>query len=147
MRSGEFDFSPLFRTAVGFDRMTRALDAAARVDEGALSYPPYNIELVDDDHYRITMALAGFSTDDLEIVLHQGTLTVKSRRGEEREREEQRRFLHRGIAARSFERRFQLADHIKVTGAHMENGLLHVDLEREVPEAMKPRTITIKSGG
>lgn len=136
-----FDFSPLFRTAVGFDRVTRALEAASRVDESALSFPPYDIEQIDEGRYRIEMAVAGFSEQDLEIVFNEGTLAVKSTRDEAKG--EERTFLHRGIARRGFERRFQLAEHIKVTGAALENGLLTIDLEREVPEELKPRTIKI----
>ncbi len=141
MRTTTFDLTPLFRTAVGFDRLTRALDAAARLDDGALSYPPYNIERLDEDHYRITMALAGFLEDDIEVVLHQDTLKVASKAAPERENG--KTYLHRGIASRGFERRFQLADHIVVTGAELENGLLTIDLARELPEEMKPRTIPI----
>lgn len=140
-----FDFSPLFRTAVGFDRVTRALEAASRVDESALSFPPYDIEQVDESRYRIEMAVAGFSEDDLDIVFNEGALIVKSARDEERD--DKRTFLHRGIARRPFERRFQLAEHIKVAGATMENGLLTIDLEREVPEELKPRTIKIGKSG
>ena len=140
-----FDFSPLFRTAVGFDRMTRALDAASRLNESELSYPPYNIEKFDEDHYGITMAVAGFGEDDIEVVLHKGTLTVKSRA--KAAKEEGKTFLHRGIAGRAFERRFQLADHIEVTDAKLENGLLHIDLVRRVPEELKPRKIEISSAG
>ena len=136
-----FDFSPLFRTAIGFDRMSRALEAANRVEDGTLSYPPYNIEQLDDEHYQITMAVAGFNEDDLEIELHQGTLNVKGRGG--RSDDEGRAYLYRGIANRSFERRFQLAEHIKVTGAGLQNGLLRIDLERDIPEQLKPRKIEI----
>jgi molecular chaperone IbpA len=143
MRTTTFDFTPLFRTAVGFDRLTRTLDAAARLDDGALSYPPYNIERLDEDNYRVTMALAGFSGDDVEVVLHQDTLTVKSKAVAEKENG--KTYLHRGIASRGFERRFQLADHIVVKGVELENGLLTIDLAREIPEEMKPRTIPIRT--
>jgi molecular chaperone IbpA len=138
-----FDFSPLFRSTIGFDRMARLVDAATRVDSSALSYPPYNIEKTGDDAYRLTMAVAGFSQDEIDIVVHENTLAVT---GKARQEDENGRYLHRGIARRAFERRFSLADHLKVTGASMDNGLLHVDLVREVPEAMKPRTIKIEAG-
>ena len=139
-----FDFTPLFRTAVGFDRMSRALESAARVDDSALSYPPYDIEQVDKDHYRIEMALAGFGQDDLEIVFQEGALIVKS--VPDGKKDADRTYLHRGIARRAFERRFQLAEHIKVTGADLHNGMLTIDLERELPEALKPRKIEIRGG-
>ena len=140
-----FDFSPLFRTAVGFDRVTRALEAASRVDEAALSFPPYDIEQVDEDRYRIEMAVAGFREQDLEIVFDGGALIVKG--AQEEAKGVDRKFLHRGIARRNFERRFQLAEHIKVAGASLDNGLLTIDLEREVPEELKPRTIKIGAAG
>ena len=141
MRTTAFDFSPLFRTTIGFDRVSRALEAASRVDDNALSYPPYNIEQVDEDHYRITMAVAGFGAEDIDVIAHQGVLTVKSlpvKNGDD-----DGTYLHRGIAARAFERRFQLADYIEVKSADLENGLLSVELERHVPEEMKPRSIAI----
>ena len=141
MRS--YDLSPLFRSTVGFDRMMQLLDAASRVDESAPSYPPYNIEKTGENAYRITMAVAGFSTDELNISVQEGVLTVT---GKALKEEEPKQFLHRGIARRAFERRFELADHIQVTGADLANGLLHIDLVREVPEAMKPRTIKIATG-
>ncbi len=136
------DLSPLFRTTVGFDRLNQLFDAAMRVDE-APAYPPYNIEKIDDDRYQISMAVAGFGEDDLDVTVESNTLTVS---GKSQDDDAERRFLHRGIARRAFQRRFQLADHIKVTGGRLVNGLLHVDLEREVPEAMKPRKIAIGSG-
>lgn len=137
-----FDLTPLYRTGIGFDRMARLMDEMAKVD--APTYPPYNIELIGENAYRITMAVAGFSREDLGIEVKEGTLTVTGRKpGEAEERE----FLHQGIAARSFERRFQLADHVQVTGADLENGLLHISLKRELPEAMKPRTVEIKANG
>ncbi len=135
-----FDFSPLFRSTIGFDRMARLVDAATRHDSTALSYPPYNIEKTGDDSYRLTMAVAGFAQDELDITVHENTLIVT---GKAQTSEEDSRYLHHGIARRAFERRFSLADHLKVTGASLDNGLLHVDLVREVPEAMKPRTIAI----
>lgn len=133
-----FDLTPLFRTSIGFDRMAQLLDQANRIDQ-APSYPPYNIESLDENNYRITLALAGFSDNDLEITSEQNTLTVKGKKASEVEG----KFIHRGIANRSFERRFQLADHVNVKAANMVNGLLHIELEREIPEAMKPRTIAI----
>ena len=135
-----FDLTPLFRTSIGFDRMAQLLDQANRIDQTP-SYPPYNIESIEENKYRITLALAGFSEQDLEITSEQNTLTVKGKKDSEVEG----KFIHRGIANRSFERRFQLADHVNVKGANMNNGLLHIELEREIPEAMKPRTIAIGS--
>src|SRR3954470_14990919 len=137
-----FDFSPLFRSSIGFDRLARMVDAATRVDNTALSYPPYNIEKTDDA-YRLTMAVAGFGRDELDLTVHENTLIVTGKAYKE---EENNRYLHRGIARRAFERRFSLADHIKVTGASLDNGLLHVDLVREIPEAAKPRQIKIVAG-
>ena len=137
-----YDLSPLFRSTVGFDRMMRLLDAAGRVDGEAPSYPPYNIEKTGENAYRITMAVAGFSTDELNISVQEGVLTVT---GKALKEEEPKQFLHRGIARRAFERRFELADHIRVAGASLVNGLLHVELVREVPEAMKPRSIKIET--
>ena len=138
-----FDLSPLFRSTVGFDHLTRALDAALQVNDGSLSYPPYNIEKVGDDAYRVALAVAGFSPDDLEIVTHEGVLAVRGRA--KAETEETRTYLYHGIAARAFERRFQLADYVTVTGARLENGMLLIDLARQVPEALKPRTIAINA--
>lgn len=135
-----FDLTPLFRSTVGFDRMMSLLDAAGRSDEQA--YPPYNIEKVGDDAYRITMAVAGFGEDDLTITAQGNALLIA---GKQKREEKKSEYLYRGIAGRAFERRFQLADHIKVTGAELANGVLHVDLVREVPEAMKPRTIKVGS--
>jgi len=135
-----FDFAPLYRTSVGFDRLASMLSSANRQDQGN-SYPPYNIRTTSEDHYQITMAVAGFSENDIEITTEQSRLLVVGNRAEEAE--EQGEYLHRGIATRSFERRFNLADHVKVVSANLENGLLHIDLERELPEAMKPRTIKI----
>lgn len=136
-----YDLSPLFRSTIGFDHVARMLDAALRNDDSALSYPPYNIEKLGSDDYRITMAVAGFSEDDLDVTVQENQLLI---RGRSRKDEEGVQYLHRGIAGRSFERRFELADHIKVTGARLVNGLLHVDLVREVPEAKKPRSIQIE---
>jgi len=134
-----FDFSPLFRSTVGFDRMQRLIETAARNEE-ANGYPPYNIEKLEENAYRITMAVAGFSEDDLDIEVRDGVLFVTGRQPEP---QEERSFLYRGIAGRAFRRSFQLADHVKVQGAALENGLLHIELAREVPEAMKPRKISI----
>lgn len=134
-----FDFSPLFRSAIGFDRLTDALESARRVDTNG--YPPYNIELTGEDQYRITMAVAGFSPDELEIEVKEGKLRVSGRKGEHTD---ERRYLYQGIANRSFERVYQLADHVRVEGAEVKDGLLHVDLLREIPEAMKPRRIEIR---
>ncbi len=136
-----FDFSPLYRTSVGFDRLASMLSAANRPEQGN-AYPPYNIIARSEDEYQITMAVAGFSEADLEISTEQNKLTVTGRRDEQ---DKETNYLYRGIASRSFERRFNLADHVRVTGARLENGLLHVSLERELPEAMKPRTIEIES--
>ena len=136
------DLAPLFRSSVGFDNLTRVLDAVTRYDDSHVSYPPYNIAKASDDDYRITFAVAGFGADDIDVVVENNTLTVK---GKIAQGENDTTYLHRGLAGRSFERRFQLADHIQVSGATIENGLLHVDLKREVPEALKPRTIAITS--
>jgi len=137
-----FDLTPLYRTGIGFDRLARMMDDMAKVD--APTYPPYNIELVGENSYRITMAVAGFGEEDLGIEVKEGTLSVTGRKAAETD--DRAKFLHQGIAARSFERRFQLADHVEVTGAALENGLLHISLKREIPEAMKPRSIEITSG-
>jgi molecular chaperone IbpA len=134
-----FDFSPLFRSAIGFDRLTDALENARRLDTNG--YPPYNIELTGEDQYRITMAVAGFSPDELEIEVKESKLRVS---GSKNEDTEQHRYLYRGIANRSFERTYQLADHVRVEGAEVKDGLLHVELVREIPEAMKPRRIEIR---
>ena len=137
-----FDFSPLFRSTIGFDRLARMVDSATRVDGSAVAYPPYNIEKTGEDSYRLTMAVAGFARNELDITVHESSLIVT---GKAQGQNETGRYLHRGIARRAFERRFSLADHLKVSGASLDNGLLHVDLVREVPEAMKPRTIAINS--
>ena len=137
-----FDLTPLFRSTVGFDRLSRLMDAASRIDDNALSYPPYNIERTGDDTYRITMAVAGFGEGDLTITTQDNQLLISGKLGKEEDRQS---FLYRGIAGRAFERRFTLADHIRVNGASLVNGLLHVDLVREVPEAMKPRQVKIST--
>jgi molecular chaperone IbpA len=145
MRS--FDLSPLYRSTVGFDRMFNLIDSLGGVENSGQTYPPYNIERVGENEYRVTMAVAGFGEDDLDIEVKENTLTVKGEKKSETEQNEDQ-FLYRGIAARSFERRFQLADHVEVKGATLENGLLHVDLVREIPETAKPRSISIgKSKG
>jgi molecular chaperone IbpA len=138
-----FDFSPLFRSTIGFDRLTRLVDAATNVDNAALAYPPYNIEKTGEDAYRLTMAVAGFSPEELDITVQENSLLVT---GKAKKDEEESRYLHRGIARRAFERRFSLADHIKVVGSSLVNGMLHVDLVHEVPEAAKPRKIQIGAG-
>ena len=131
------DFTPLYRQTVGFDRLFNMLDTVSQPD--APSYPPYNIERTGENAYRITMAVAGFREDELSIEAREHALTVKAEKSGDDETE----FLYRGIAKRAFERRFQLADHVEVRGARLENGLLHIDLVREIPEAMKPRRIEI----
>ena len=138
MRS--YDLSPLFRSTVGFDRMGRLLDSAFQAD--APTYPPYNIEKCSEDAYRITMAVAGFGEDDLEVTQKGSELVVN---GKARPEGEEVRYLHRGIAARAFERRFELADHVNVVDAKLVNGMLSIELKREVPEALKPRTIGISA--
>jgi molecular chaperone IbpA len=140
-----FDFSPLFRSTIGFDRMLRLLDTASRVDSASLGYPPYNIEKTGDDAYRLTMAVAGFSPTELDVTVHENTLVVTGKAQAEEGKKNGNGYLHRGIARRAFERRFNLADHMKVTGANIDNGMLHVDLVHEVPETAKPRKIAIGS--
>ncbi len=135
------DFSPLYRSTVGFDRLFTMLDTLAQPEGGQNSYPPYNIERTAEDAYRISMAVAGFSENDISIEAHRNVLTIKGERTEEEGEDKQ--YLHRGIAARAFERRFQLADHVEVEGAALKNGLLHIDLKRNIPEEMKPRRIEI----
>jgi molecular chaperone IbpA len=142
MRTG-FDFSPLYRSTVGFDRLFDMLDHATRV-EPMPNWPPYNIEKVGDDQYVITMAVAGFSPDEVELTQKENTLLIT---GQKNGADDGKQYLHRGIATRAFKQTFNLADHVKVTGASLDNGLLTVELEREVPEALKPRRIEISSGG
>lgn len=134
-----FDFSPLYRTSIGFDRLASLMSSASRQDQSN-SYPPYNIRTTGEDNYQITMAVAGFSESDITITTENNRLSVTGNRSED---DEQAEYLYRGIATRAFERHFNLADHVKVVGATMQNGLLHIDLEREIPEAMKPRQIKI----
>lgn len=136
------DFSPLYRSTVGFDRLFSMLDTLGQPDNGQ-TYPPYNIERTGEDAYRISMAVAGFGEEDISIEAHRNVLTVKGEKNAEQKGESE--LLYRGIASRSFERRFQLADHVEVTGANLENGLLHIDLTRNIPEEMKPRRIPIAS--
>lgn len=136
----QFDFAPLYRSAIGFDRLAQLFDDAQRT-ESTPSYPPYNIELIAEDKYCITMAVAGFDRNEIEIESERDTLKVIGRKTKE---ELQRNFLHRGIAARDFEHRFRLADHVKVVSARMDNGLLNIELVREIPEAYKPRRILIE---
>jgi molecular chaperone IbpA len=134
------DFAPLYRSTVGFDRLFQLIDGIGAGDGDAPSFPPYDIEKLGDNSYRIVMAVAGFGKDELEVEVKESTLSV---RGSKREDGEEKQYLHRGIAKRSFERRFQLADHVQVTGADVVDGLLNIDLVRELPERMKPRRIAI----
>src|SRR5690606_8089741 len=134
-----FDFTPLYRSAIGFDRLANLFDDALRADAQP-SYPPYNIELVGEDKYQITMAVAGFDRSEIDIETERDTLKIAGRKQRE---ETPRNFLHRGIATRNFEHTFRLADHVRVVGAKMDNGLLNIELVREVPEALKPRKIAI----
>lgn len=138
MRS--FDFSPFYRSTIGFDRLANLLDNITNNEQSQPGYPPYNIELTGEDRYRITMAVAGFDAAEINIEANQNALQIS---GNKTVDTKERTYLHQGIAARSFERRFQLADHVQVEAAHYENGLLHIDLQRIVPEAMKPRQIPI----
>ena len=136
-----YDLSPLFRSSVGFDRWSNLFDTALRAGDNSVGYPPYNIEKLGDDSYRITVAVAGFGEDDIEITAQENLLVVAGKLGEPRE--DSATYLYRGIATRAFERRFSLADHVEVSGATLVNGVLTIDLAREVPEAMKPRHIAI----
>ncbi len=136
-----FDLTPLYRSTVGFDRVFDLLDSAGKAE--STGYPPYNIERLDDNDYRITLAVAGFGEADLDLEIRENTLTIT---GARKDGDEGQQFLYQGIAGRSFERRFQLAEHVKVAGASLVNGLLNIDLKREIPEAMKPRKIAINGG-
>jgi len=138
-----YDLSPLYRATVGFDRIADLMDRVLTTEVAAPTYPPYNIEKTDETAYRISIAVAGFSEDDLAVEVRDGALVVSARKTEA---DEGRTFLHRGIATRAFERRFHLADHVRVTGAAHVDGMLHIDLAREVPEALKPRRIEIARG-
>ncbi|MBE1297309.1 Hsp20 family protein [Phycobacter azelaicus] len=137
-----FDFAPLHRATVGFDQIADLMDRVMSSDVSQPSYPPYNIEKTDADSYRISIAVAGFSEADLSVEVKEGALVVSARKADT---DEERTFLHRGIATRAFERRFTLADHVRVKGASHADGMLHIDLQREVPEALKPRRIEIAS--
>ena len=137
-----FDLSPLFRSTVGFDRLADLLDSVSQFDAGVQTYPPYNIERTDETHYRISLAVAGFGEKDLAIETREGVLTVQGRR-EAPGDASGKNYLYQGIAGRAFERRFQLAENVEVRGARLENGLLHIDLERLIPEEKKPRRIEI----
>lgn len=137
-----FDLAPLYRTTVGFDQIANLMDRVLTNDGAQPSYPPYNIEKLDEDAYRISIAVAGFSEADLSVEVREKSLIVSARKSEEGEA---KKYLHRGIATRAFERRFHLADHVLVTGATHADGMLHIDLERQVPEALKPRQIQIAS--
>lgn len=138
-----FDLAPLYRATVGFDQIADLMDRVMASDVTQPTYPPYNIEKTADDAYRISIAVAGFAADDLGVDVKEGALVVSARKSDE---DEGRTYLHRGIATRAFERRFQLADHVRVIGATHADGMLHIDLQREVPEALKPRRIAIASG-
>ncbi len=138
-----FDLAPLYRSTVGFDQLANMMDRVLSNDVAQPSYPPYNIEKTADDAYRISLAVAGFSADDLGIEVKQNALIVTAKKGEE---SDEKTYLHRGIATRAFERRFHLADHVRVTGASHEDGMLHIELQREIPEALKPRRIEISTG-
>lgn len=135
-----FDFSPLYKSAVGFDRLASLLEAASNHEQSKPGYPPYDIELTGEHQYRISMAVAGFSSAEMDIEVDQGVLKVTGRKHAV---DEGKRYLHQGIAGRNFERKFQLEDHVKVVSAQLKDGLLHIDLVREIPEAMKPRKIAI----
>ena len=136
-----FDLTPLFRSTIGFDNLSRLMETASQFDPKQAAYPPYNIEKLGEDEYRISMAVAGFGEGDIEITVEDNSLLIAGKAVEE---DSGASYLHRGIAKRAFERRFQLADHIKVAGANLENGLLHVELVREVPEEKRPRSISIE---
>jgi molecular chaperone IbpA len=142
MTMRNFDLAPLYRATVGFDQIADLLDRVMASDVSQPTYPPYNIEKTADDAYRISIAVAGFAAEDLGVEVKEGALVVTARK---REEDEGRTYLHRGIATRAFERRFQLADHVRVTGASHADGMLHIELQREVPEALKPRRIAISS--
>lgn len=139
-----FDLTPLYRSTVGFDRLFNLLDTVNGYDTSSQSYPPYNIERLDEDSYRITMAVAGFAQDDIEIEVRDNALSVSARKVA-KDDEAPKNYLHQGIAERSFERRFSLADYVVVTGANLENGLLNIDLARQIPDEKKPRRIEIGS--
>lgn len=133
------DLTPLYRTSIGFDRLANLLDSTLKTESVAGGYPPYNIEVLEENKYSITLAVAGFAENDLDIQVESGVLTVRGKK----DNEQARKYLHQGIANRAFERKFNLADHVEVTGADLQNGLLTVSLKKEIPEAMKPKTIAI----
>ena len=137
------DFSPLYRSFIGSDRLASLMDAANRADNQS-TYPPYNIELLDENQYRISMAVAGFTQKDITLEAQNNTLTIQGKKSEETETNE-RKFLHKGISEKNFERKFQLGDHVKVLNANMADGLLHIELERQIPDSKKPRRIEIGS--
>ena len=137
------DFAPLYRATVGFDRIADMMDRVMETEVSAPTYPPYNIEKIDENAYRISVAVAGFAESELNVEVKEGALIVSARKAED---DKERTFLHRGIATRAFERRFQLADHVRVSGATHVDGMLNIDLVREVPEALKPRRIEITNG-
>ena len=140
-----YDFSPFYRSTIGFDRLLALLDKHSAAESNGQTYPPYNIERTGDNAYRITLAVAGFAENELTVETRENTLTVRgAKETTQKEDSEKREVLYQGIAARTFERRFHLADHVSASGASCENGLLHIDLVREVPEAQKPRTISIQ---
>lgn len=136
------DLTPLYRSTIGFDRMANLLDSALRGEQTSNGYPPYNIEVTGENQYGITLAVAGFEEDELNLQVENGVLTVRGKKASN-EDDKNRRFLHQGIAYRSFERKFNLADHVEVRGAELKHGLLTIELVKEVPEAMKPKTIAI----
>jgi molecular chaperone IbpA len=137
------DLSPLYRNSIGFDRLTSLLDNARNIDANVSGYPPYNIEAIDENRYAITLAVAGFERGELDLMVEKGVLYVRGIKAQK----EERHYVHQGIANRAFERKFNLADHVEVTGADLSNGLLTISLVREVPEEMKPRSIPISDGG
>ena len=139
------DLSPLYRSTIGFDRLGALLDTALRADQSAAGYPPYNIEATDENRYSITLAVAGFEEHELDIQTERGVLTVRGKKAEDTKAEH--KYLYQGIATRSFERKFSLADYVEVTGAQLHNGLLTISLVKEIPEAMKPRSIAIGNNG
>jgi molecular chaperone IbpA len=141
-----YSLTPLLRHAVGFDQFDRLIDNLNKIDESKLAYPPYNIEKTGENDYLITLAVAGFAEDDLQLTQERDVLSVRGKISKAEAEQAGRQFLHKGIATRSFERKFNLAEHVKVTGAHLQHGLLQISLQREVPEAAKPRTIAIGTG-
>jgi molecular chaperone IbpA len=139
------DLSPLYRSTIGFDRLGALLDTALRADQSSSGYPPYNIEVTGENRYGITLAVAGFEQHELDIQVERGVLTVRGKKSDDSK--EEHKYLHQGIATRNFERKFSLADHVEVTGAQLNNGLLTISLLKEIPEAMKPKSIAINSTG